>query len=477
MRESQRQQVLDNARYLQNVRPIDPEEIHEYVEDQPHPAVVRQVLREEAVALGLSEREDGKFVPAPDGPAAVTFDGVDAFPEHYGRVLEDLLVGEYGPGWPDGESGDRLRDRIRSFKQRYFGGETVEYDRETALGYAIYHLPAYYATAQYVFADLAAADRLPASPRILDVGAGVGGPALGIHDLFPPESLVDYHAVEPSAAADVFERLCEETDRNFHATVHRETAEAFEPDGPFDLILFGNVLSELDDPATVVKRYADALAKDGSVVALAPADRETAIQLRRVERTVEREAGLTVYAPTVRLWPGETPGSDSWSFDTRPDLDVPAFQRRLDEGERQDPDETTDRQPGDGEFVNVDVQYAYGIWRQDGATAVAYRPNPDRTAKMRDADGHVTERVTLAAVKLSNDLADDGNPLFLVGDGSQQTDHFAVLTEESALTRDLLRADYGDPLRFENALVLWNDDEGAYNVVVNAQTVVDRIPP
>jgi len=477
MRDTQRQQVLDNARYLQNVRPVDPEEINEYVEGQPHPAVVRQVLREEAVTLGLSERADGKFVPAPDGPAAVSPDSVDAFPEQYGRALEDLLVGEYGPGWPDGESGDRLRDRIRSFKERYFGGETVEYDRETALGYAVYHLPAYYATAQYVLADLAADDRLPASPRVLDVGAGVGGPALGLHDLLPEASLVDYHAVEPSAAADVFERLCEETGRNFHATVHRTTAEAFDPDGTFDVVLFGNVLSELADPTAVVERYADALAEDGSIVALAPADRETAIQLRRIERTVEREAGLTVYAPTVRLWPGETPGSDSWSFDTEPDLEVPAFQRRLDEGERQNPDETTDRQPGDGEFVNVDVQYAFGIWRTDGATAFAYRPDPDQTAKMRDADDHVTERVNLAAVKLSNDLADEGNPLFLVGDGSQQTDHFAVLTDESALNRDLLRADYGDALRFENALVLWNDDEGAYNVVVNAETVVDRIPP
>ncbi|MFC7133824.1 MULTISPECIES: small ribosomal subunit Rsm22 family protein [Salinibaculum] len=476
MQESQRQGILDNARYLQNVRPIDPEEIHEYVEGQPHPAAVRQVLREEATALGMVETEDGTFVPAPDGPVSLAFHGIDSFPEAYARVLEDMLVEEYGPGWPDGESGDRLRSRIRSFKQRYLTGADVEYNRETALGYAVYHLPAYYAAVQYVLAEVADDGRLPASPRVLDVGAGVGGPALGIHDLLPADSLVEYHAVEPSAAAEVLDRLLDATGRNFHPTVHRTTAESFEPEGEYDVVLFANVLSELADPATVVDRYADALAEEGSIVALAPADRETATGLRSIERTVERRAGLTVYAPTVRLWPGETPSSGCWSFDVAPDLAVPAFQRRLDEGTRETAEADPDRSPGDGEFVNVDVQYAYGVWRTDGATRFDFRPSPDRTAKMVDADGHVTERVNLAAVKLSNDLSEGGNPLFLLGDGSQQTDHFAVVTRESALNRDLLEAAYGDPLLFENALVLWNDDEAAYNVVVDGETVVDRVP-
>ena len=40
-----RQSVRDNARYLREVRPIDPEEIWEYVDGQPHPAVIRQILR------------------------------------------------------------------------------------------------------------------------------------------------------------------------------------------------------------------------------------------------------------------------------------------------------------------------------------------------------------------------------------------------------------------------------------------------
>jgi SAM-dependent methyltransferase len=424
----------------------------------------------------LLERDDGTFVPAPEGTAEVTFDGVEQFPEEYGHVLEDMLVAEYGAGWPDGESGDRLRARIRDLKDSYLQRKSVEYDDQTALCYALYHLPAYYATVQYVLADLITDGLVPASPTILDVGAGVGGPALGIADLFGADSLVTYDAVEPSAATSVLDRVLDETGRNFHATVHQTTAEAFEPERTYDLVLFSNVLSELAEPAAVVERYADAVAEDGSIVAIEPADRNTATGLREIERTVEREAGLTVYEPTVRLWPGETPSSESWSFTTRPDLAVPPFQRRLDEGERSSQIESEERKRGDGEFVNVDVQYAYGVWRHANETRDGYRPDQNQAAKMADADDYVTDRVNLAAIKLSNNLADeDANPLYLIGDGSQREAHYAVHTGKSALNRSLTRAGYGEALRFENALVLWNDDEGAYNVVVDAETVVDRV--
>jgi SAM-dependent methyltransferase len=468
MSDPQREQVRDTAKYLRNVRPIDPEEIYEYVDDRPHPAVVREHLREMAFDLGLREREDGTFVPAPEGPVSVAFDGVTALPERHVRALEDLLIDAFGPGWPDSEAGDRLRERIRSVKAAYLGQEHVEYDRETALGYAVYHLPAYYAAAQYLLADLARDGHLPSQLRVLDVGAGVGGPLLGIADLLPAETIVEYHALEPSAAADVLEELTAETRRNFRVEIHRERAETFDPDREYDVVLCANVLSELADPGAVVERYRDALAADGSVVALAPADKNTATQLRSIERALED--GFTVYAPTVRLWPGATPGGNCWSFDVKPDLDVPPFQRRLDAA-ASDPD----HEPG--EFENVDVQYAFSILRTDGARRIDVTPSRDRYARMADAEAFVTDRVNLLAIKLSHDLSGaDANPLFLVGDGSERRDHFAVVTRESTLNRDVIDADYGDLLSFENVLVLWNDDERAYNLVVDDETIVDAVP-
>jgi SAM-dependent methyltransferase len=287
MNADQREQVRSNAKYLREVRPIDPEEISEYVEGAPHPAAVRQVLRESAVELGLVERPDGTFEPVETGPVSVAFDGVDAFPERYGRVVEDLLVERFGPGWPTGESGDRIRSRIREVKADYLRGAPVEYDAETALCYALYHLPGYYAAVQYPLADLADDGLLGRRLRVLDVGAGVGGPALGVHDLLPEDSLIEYHAVEPSAAAEVFEAMLEATRPSFRGVVHRETAESFEPTGEYDLLLFVNVLSELADPVAVARRYCAFLAPDGSCPLLAPADLETATGLRPVERALE----------------------------------------------------------------------------------------------------------------------------------------------------------------------------------------------
>ena len=459
-----RERIRDTAKYLKNVRPIDPEEIYEYVDGQPHPGVVRTTLRELAPELGLREREDGAFVPVEDGPMTVDFDGVEAFPERYARRLEDLLVERFGPGWPDGTSGDRLRERLVDLKEGYLHQRDIEYDELTALCYAVYHLPDYYAVAQYVLAEMAAEGVLPNRLRVLDIGAGVGGPALGLADLVPETAVVDYHAVEPSANADVLASMLESTPDNVHATVHRERAQDHDPETTFDLIFFGNVLNELSDPAAVVRELGSSLADDGSIVAVEPADRNTAIGLRSVERELTDE--YTVYAPTCRLWPGKEPTSECWSFDKKPDLDVPAFQQRLADG-------AGDRFE-DGAFVNVDIQYAVSVLRPDDRQRIDYTPDRGTFAALGEAESFVTDRVDLVAIKLSHDLSDGGNPLFLIGDGSEGTDAFAVLTHDSSLTTDLARADYGDLLVFENVLVLWNDDEGAYNLVVDDEAVVDN---
>jgi SAM-dependent methyltransferase len=461
-----REAVRSNAKYLRRVRPIDPDEIADYVEGRPHPAVVRRVLREEAYDLGLFEREDGRFVPAPTDPVTAPDWSPERLPERYARVVADLLVERYGTDWHRGDSGDRLREVIRRLKADYHRGTPVEYDADVALGYAVYHLPGYYAAVGYVLDDLVERSLLPRRLRVLDVGAGVGGPALGLLDYLPDDAVVDYHAVEPSAAADVLDRLLDGCRRNVRPTIHRERIEAFdlEASGPYDLVLCANVLSELDDPATAVERALDALAGDGTLLAMAPADLETSTGLRRVERAVVDDGDATAYAPTLRLWPGAGPSDRGWSFDERPPVAAPAVQRRLDDA-GDDP----------GTVRNETVKFSYALLRTDGTRRVDVRADPSRHARMAEMERHVTDRIDLLAVKLSRDLAADGHPLFKVGDGSERREQYAVLTRESALNRALRDADYGAVCRFENALALWNDDEGAYNLVVDGETVVDVV--
>lgn len=460
-------EILNTARYLRNVRPIDPDEIYEYVESKPHPAVVRQTLREHAFELEIREREDGRFVPVENELIRPTFDGVERFPEPHARRFEELLVERFGVGWPDGEAGDRLRTRIDELKVSYFADESVTYDEDTAFAYALYHLPDYYAAIQYALDEIGRAGLLSRKLRILDVGAGTGGPALGIHEYLPEDTLVEYDAVEPGAGAEILESMLEGTRPGFSTTIFRETAEAFEPEGEYDLIVFANVLSELDSPVDVAERYLDALASDGTLLAISPAEERTATRLRGIERELlERHEDATVYAPTVRLWPDESPSDRGWTFARKPDIEPPAFQKRLD---------TAAPDGGDGTYTKSTVQFAYLLIRTDGTRAIEYEPDPTRVAKMADTERHVTERIDIAALKLSPNLSEDGNPLFKIGDGSERADHYAVLTRESALNDELSNAPYGALLRFENALVLWNDDEGAYNLVVDDETIVDRL--
>ncbi len=457
--------IIDTARYLRNVRPIDPEEIYEYVEGRPHPGVIRETLRTHAFELGIRERSDGTFVPVEDEPISPSFDGVERFPETYARRFEELLVDRYGTGWPESEAGDRLRARIDELKTAYFADESVTYDEETAIAYALYHLPDYYAAIQYALDDLGRAGLLSRRLRILEIGAGTGGPALGICDYLPAETLVEYHAVEPSAAADVLEWMLAVTRNGFETTVFRETAESFDPEGEYDLIVFANVLSELDSPTDVASRYLDSLGTDGTLVALSPAEERTAPRLRGIERELlERRPEATVYAPTVRLWPDETPEDRGWTFARKPDIETPPFQRRLDEAG-----------DGDGTYRNTDVQFAYLLLRTDGRRAIEYEPDAAAVAKMAETERHVTERIDIEALKLSPNLTEDGNPLFKISDGSERVDHYAVLTRKTALNEELSTAPYGSVLRFENVLVLWNDDEEAYNLVVDGETFVERL--
>lgn len=467
--------VLASARYLRNVRPLDPAELCEYVEADIDAADVRDILRTHAIELAMYERKDGLFEPVPVAPDPPVFDGVDAFPDDLADVVRSQLRIAFGRDWFEGASGDGIREAIRAFKAAYFRGEGVAYDRLTALGYAIYHLPGTYAKTQYVLDICGRANLLPAPLRVLEIGPGVGGAAMGLADYLGDDWPVAYRGIEPSAAAvEVCEDMFDRRDRNFDWTLETERVEAAALEGPYDLILLANVVNELDRPVETIARLRDVLAEDGSIVAFEPADERTSRTLRRVERGLyERGNELDVYAPTLRLWPDSYPTDDCWSFEVEDPIAVPDFQRRLDEGKRASPDE---RDPATGEFVNVELRYAYSILRTDGQRRSTVQATRARFAPLAESADNVGERINLAVVKLSHSLADaDAHPLYVIGDGSQREEHFAVHTRSTGLNRTLEEAPYGAVLSVEAGLVLWNAEESAYNVVVDEDTIVDRI--
>lgn len=461
MESERRTRVEESARYLRGVRPIDPEEIATFVEGGAHPGVVREDLRELAPALGLIERDDGTFIPVPEEPVTVEWEPMRAVPERITRQILDLLVDRWGAGWPEGKSGDRLRSVIDELKAKYESGQGVTYNYDVALGYTVYHLPIHMAAATAVLHELGRDQLLDNQIRVLDVGAGVGSVGLALDEYLPSDALLEYTAIEPSEAIDVLTSLFDPTGRNVHQTLHRDRAETASVEGPFDLIIFSSVLSELTEPVATVDRYLEMLADDGSIALLTTGDRETSTALRSVERTLvdEREVA-TPYAPTVRFWPDHRPTDRGWSWTRDPDLTVPPFQDALDDGTNT--------------YINTSVRYSFSLLRTDGRQRHDITLSRTEYVPMAESDSHVTNRVDMGCVILSPDLGSE-NPLYKISDGSESVDHYAVQVHNSELTRRLHESPYGTPLSLENVLLLWNEDESGYNVVVDDESVVEPL--
>ncbi len=459
-------EILDAARYLRSVRPLDPSELLEYTTTETTVDQVREVLRNHAVELGLVEGDDGLFRPASKEQLAGPIDPIEAIPPDLSAFIEERLAGEHGSAWASGERGAAIRDRIRDLKKRYLVGGSIDYDRLDADAYLLYHFPRSYAATWYTFGELLEAGLLNRTLRVLDIGAGVGAHLAAIDDLTPDDTLVEYVAVEPSPLVEHLRALStRRLGRNTHVSVHQVPIEELPLEREFDVLLLGNLLSEVSEPIELAHRSLEFLTSSGSWVAIAPADPRTSVQLRAVERSLEES--MTVFSPTIRLWPGYQPTDDCWSFVEWPDLSVPPFQQRLREEAEDD---------GDA-FVNTEIRYSYSIMRGDGLRRYELDASETDSLLLARAPSVIGERVDVIVVKLSGDLATDGNPVYRVGDGSQTEDCFGTHVSLTEMNHSLQEAPYGAVLRFERALVLWNDDEAAINLVIDDETFVEQLAP
>ena len=217
---------------------------------------------------------------------------------------------------------------------------------------------------------------------------------------------------------DILQILMQDRGPNIHLNIHQNTAEKFEPKGVYDIILFANVLSELENPISVANKYSKFVSEMGSMVLVAPADKNTAIELRKVERALS--SNMNIYSPTIRLWPGHSPSGEGWSFEVMPDIEIPSFQDKIAQGSQRR-----------GEFLNIDVQVAYSILRWDYQTLFRHSKDTSRCVMLSDIGTRVGKRVNVIAVKLSQDLSEGKNALFLIGDGSEKIDNYAVIVKET----------------------------------------------
>ncbi|MEO7109180.1 MAG: small ribosomal subunit Rsm22 family protein [Polyangiaceae bacterium] len=156
--------------------------------------------------------------------------------------------------------------------------------------------------------------------RIMDIGAGVGAMTWGIaHALADnPERTRSIEAVLVDGDADalkVAEQIADQRKDVNGVSVKIETMRQISPfsaslvGGPFDLVIAGQLLSELDrdvDPeervvrhVRLIRSWLDAAGPNGSLILVEPALRDRTRHLHRIRDVIAKENLATIFAPCL----------------------------------------------------------------------------------------------------------------------------------------------------------------------------------
>jgi SAM-dependent methyltransferase len=171
-------------------------------------------------------------------------------------------------------------------RERALAGEQYFEDPQLLAAYLMLYWPVSYAQAASVLGELGAP-----SGRVLDVGAGLAPMALAALDAGATSAL----AIDRSRAAlRIGAELAAGAGRTLSTAAW--TPSQAPPDGPFDTILVGHLLNELDSPDPLCDALLDRLAPAGHLILIEPALRETSRALLRLrDRLVAR--GAAIVAP------------------------------------------------------------------------------------------------------------------------------------------------------------------------------------
>jgi len=260
-----------------------------------------------------------------------------------------------GKGWPTASEPARLGELVAKLSLAYNMGESGALRSQDALAARLaFSFPRDVPKSAGAIRELVAAGALSLPVgrplRVLDLGAGLGASTWGV--------LMALEAAAPDAPGSV-EALCVDDDEAALATARAiadarrgkgridlrlETrrgsltrgATAARDAGPFDVVLLGQVLSELDAGTDVerVKLHAELVrdaaglaAADGSVVIIEPALRERTRNLHALRDAIvaSSEGPLTVFAPCLhQIACPALADPNAWCHEDL-DVDLPAW--------------------------------------------------------------------------------------------------------------------------------------------------------
>jgi SAM-dependent methyltransferase len=463
----------------------------------PGTGELRRIVEPHLDALGLRGEERGDDLLISRLPPARPFvlsrkvRGADekflAHPFISGRLqelIESYITRKTGKSWDDPVVLDRIRAAIRAQKGEYWdqaGGRAISYRAGyRVLAYLAYQAPVSFMQLEHLLHDTAVDGLLKERTRVLDIGSGPGTTSLAVTDVWSrlspgvvrifalereTENLEASRFLVPAFASGVPSVCIEEPVQGDIGSID---PDALPPE--MDLIVFGNVLNELRDlavgvKAALVEKISGALAGDGTVVILEPADLENSLALRRLTLALARR-GLSLYAPCTSLWGTACRPDRCWTFREGPPVAPPRLMNLLAASE-------------DGyRYLNTDVKFSYALLRKDRRTREAYRiPRKAKALRLSKLQGHPGRRVNVVVAKMSGDLGGGrGDHVFKVCDGTPQKPVFAVVPKHhAARARALLEGRYGEILSLEHILVRSNPSRDAFNLFVDASATVGSL--
>ena len=405
-------------------------------------------------------------------------------PEPVQRLVEEYIARKTGKPWDDPTVQERIRTAIRAQKGEYWregAGRRISYRAGyRVMAYLAYHFPVVFFQTLLLFDDLARAGPIPAHLRVLDVGTGPGVVPLALTEWYRQAGAgsLEVTSIEPSLEhREAFQALVPSFARGMPGIrvgdplpLDIREVQVTDLPGPFDLIVFSNVLNEIPDltdqeRAGIVRRVGDRLAAGGRILLAEPADLANSTMLRRIVAILGRE-GLHIRAPCAFPWGGSCPGTECWTFREEPPIRPTRLMAWIGQGAES------------YRYLNTDLKYSYAVLDRGGGTGPAHRlrAGPDilRLSRLGRKEGR---RVSVAAALMSGDLGNRDYHLYKICDGTAVKPVYAVVpAHRRALAGRLARARYGTLAVFREVLVRRNPAHDAFNLLVDRRAEVEFFP-
>ncbi len=463
----------------------------------PSPETLYLEICPHLAALGLAaSKTGGDYQISRDSSSIVRVltdeerDTIDAYlrdlalPPLLEGLVEDYIGKKTGKHWDDPVVLERLRRAIVSQKDQYWQeGHTrrISYEKGySVLGYLTYQLPVYFVQFEHILAMLASDGLLKTRMKVLDAGTGPGVVPLALIDFLSrlkgcnatiqsieqsTEQIEAFNHLVPGFAKDTREVTI---GRPVIGDIRKFPLQDLP--GPFDLIVFQNVLNELPeagpvDKADIVERFSHLLDKDGSILIIEPADLANSTAMRKtVLALVDR--GFGIFSPCKFIWGARCRPDACWTFEQKPGIRPTRLMKSLAGNEEA------------YRYLNTDIKYSYAVIRKDGRQRSPYRvPLHAKFARFSQLGRHVGRKVNVIASLMSGDLGDQVHHVYKVCDGTSRNQVYIILPQYFAApsVKAVLEGGYGRVIEFHQVLVRFNPRYNAFNLLVNRGTRIVQV--